>query len=70
MRKLNSILEQNKSRSNFYLSEISVKKEPSTKIRDSYKRRRVIAIEIAVMSRNFDPSKFTLVKPGVFKCNR
>lgn len=70
MRNLNSILEENKSRSAFYLSNVSVKKEPSTKLRDSYKRRRVIAIEMAIMSKNFDPSKFTLVKPGVFKCNR
>jgi hypothetical protein len=45
---------------NFFLSKAVIAKEPSTKPRDKFKRRRVIAIEMAMVEKNFDASKFPL----------
>jgi hypothetical protein len=49
-------------RSNFFLSKRFMGNLPSTKIRSSFKRRRVIAIELEIAKRNFDISKFPLAK--------
>lgn len=55
---LNDMLNSNTKQKNFFMSKVVVKNEPSTKVRNTFKRRRVIAIEIEIIKNNFDINKF------------
>ena len=43
-------------------------KSPSCRVRDRYKRRRVIAIEMEVIRKSFDPDKFVRLGVDHGKC--
>ncbi|MFB9326068.1 hypothetical protein ACFFSY_09115 [Paenibacillus aurantiacus] len=60
-RKLNDILDRTKERVSFFAHAIPAM--PETRQRDEAQRRRVIAVEIALIAEKFDRTKFSKPDP-------